>query len=54
MTLTDAQIQAIADALASALVCLASNPEFEAEERQIREALAILDVQVLSSGGDPV
>ena len=52
--LTDREYKVVALALQSALVCLAGNPDFEIEERQIREALDVLGLQVVTTDGRPV
>ena len=46
--------EVIITALVSALVVLASNPKFEAEERQVREALEVMGVMAVSATGDPI
>ena len=52
--MTTEQRDIVADALASALVCLAGDPTFSAEEQKLREALRIMGVTVVNSAGEPV
>lgn len=54
ITLTPQQLDTVTRALASALVCLAGTPEFKIEEDYIRQALAVLGVNVVAHDGRAV